>query len=95
MRLDELVRLKALEIKRLHSGHGDMQDHIIDDLLKQNGSEFRNICAHISPALYAEIDELCGNLSISKRRFVEGALIDAVKRGNAIMAEVQPFDLEG
>lgn len=47
------------------------------------------------PQLYAEIDNLCASLDISKRRFVEGALIAAVKEANAICAEVKPFELEG
>lgn len=96
MKLEELVTLKALEAKRANMGHGDVQDRIIDDVfLKQDGGPFRNLCTHISNVLFDEIDELCASLDISKRRFVEGALIDAVKRSNAIVSSVKPFDLEG
>jgi len=95
MNLDDLLRLKALEMKRLASGGGDVQDRIIDDLLKRDGGEFRNMCAHISPQLYSEIENICESLDVSKRRFVEGALIDAVKRATAIVEEVKPFELEG
>ena len=95
MNLEELVRLKALELKRLNSGGGDVIDQLVDDFMKRDGGEFRNMCAHISPALYDEIENTCKLLDISKRRFVEGALIDAVKRSNAIVSEVQPFHLEG
>lgn len=95
MNLEELVRLKALEKKRLFSGDGDIQDAMIDEFMKRDGGEFRNMCAHISLPLYDEIENTCKLLDISKRRFVEGALIDAIKRANAIVSEVQPFDLEG
>lgn len=95
MNLNELVRLKALEQKRFNQGEGDLHDALIDDLLKRDGGEFRNICAHISPQLYDEIDSLCSALDISKRRFVEAALIDAVKTSSAIVQEVKPFTLEG
>lgn len=96
MLFEELVTLKALEAKRLNHGGGDVQDQIIDSvLMKSDGGEFRNMCAHISVPLADEIDNLCGMLDISKRRFVEGALIDAVKRANGIISQVQPFDLEG
>lgn len=95
MKLSELLRLKALEAKRLANGGGDVQDALIDEFMRRDGSEFRNICAHISPHLYDEIDNLCGSLDISKRRFVEGALIAAVKEAHAICAEVKPFELEG
>lgn len=96
MLLEELVTLKALQAKRLHSGGGDVMDKLIDDvLMKSDGQEFRNVCAHISIPLADEVDNLCASLDISKRRFVEGALIDAVKRSNAIVSQVKPFDLEG
>lgn len=95
MTLEELVRLKALQAKRLHSGGGDVQDQIIDTvLMKNDGDQYRNLCAHVSIPLAEEIDGLCTSLDISKRRFIEGALIDAVKRANAIVIEVQPFELE-
>lgn len=96
MKLDELITLKALEQKRLQHGGGDVQDMLIDDfLMKSDGDKFRNLCAHIGIPLADEIDNLCESLDISKRRFIEGALIDAVKRSNAILSQVQPFDLEG
>ena len=96
MLLEELVTLKALEAKRLNHGGGDVQDRMIDTvLMKSDGAEFRNVCAHVSIPLADELDNLCAALDISKRRFVEGALIDAVKRANAIVSQVQPFDLEG
>lgn len=95
MNLDELVMLKALDLKRTNSNQGDVQDLMIDEFLKRDGGEFRNMCAHISPQLHSKIEYLCTTLDISKRRFVEGALIDAVKRANAILIEVKPFELEG
>ena len=94
MQLEELVRLKALEAKRANHGGGDIHDLLIDDFMKKDGGEFKNMCAHISLPLYDEIENMCSTLDISKRRFVEGALIDAVKRANAIVSEVKPFDLE-
>jgi hypothetical protein len=95
MNFDETLRLKALQLKQTTHGQGDLQDRLVDDLMKRDGGEFRNMCAHISPQLFEEIQGLCKTLDISQRRFVEGALIEAVKRANSIIAEVQPFELEG
>lgn len=96
MLLEELVTLKALEAKRLNHGGGDVQDRMIDTFfMKADGDAFRNVCAHVGIPLANEIDEICDSLDISKRRFIEGALIDAVKRSKAIVSQVQPFDLEG
>lgn len=94
MTFEELVTLKALKQKQLTTEGSDMSDVLIDQLLMKNeGDLFRNVCAHISIPLADELDALCNALDISKRRFVEGALIDAVKRANAIVSQVQPFDL--
>lgn len=95
MLLEELVTLKALQLKRLNDGEGDVQDRIIDDMLvKVDGQPFRNVCAHLSIPLCDEIDTICSCLDISKRRFIEGALIDALRRSQAIVTQVKPFDLE-
>lgn len=94
MTFEELVTLKALKQKQLTTEGSDLSDVLIDQILmKSDGDQFRNVCAHISIPLADELDGLCNALDISKRRFVEGALIDAVKRANAIVSQVQPFDL--
>lgn len=95
MTFEELVTLKALKRKQLNTEGGDHSEVLIDQfLMKTDGDKFRNVCAHISIPLADELDALCDSLDISKRRFVEGALIAAVKRANAIVSQVKPFDLE-
>lgn len=95
MNLKELLQLKALELKRTAEGQNDISDRLIEDILaKSPGSEYRNICAHCSVQLADEIDNICGLLGLSKRRFIEGALIEAVKLAQAAIAEVKPFELE-
>lgn len=95
MNFEELVTLKALKRKQLTTEGSDFSDQLVDDLLtKADGDTFRNVCAHLSIPLADELDALCSALDISKRRFIEGALIDAVKRANAIVSQVKPFELE-
>ena len=95
MTLEELVTLKALKRKQLTTESSDFSELMIEQILmKSDGDEYRNVCAHVSIPLADELDELCKSLDISKRRFIEGALIDAVKRSNAIISQVKPFELE-
>lgn len=95
MNLQELLTLKALELKQLGSGDSDLSDRLIEQqLMKGGGAEFRNMCAHLSVPLCDEIDSICGLLGISKRRFIEGALIEAVKMAKGTIAQVGPFELE-
>lgn len=45
----------------------------------------KNVCAKVAPQLSDKIDEVCGLLGISKRRFLEAAFIEAVQKAEAIM----------
>jgi len=95
MNSTETLRLQALKLKQLHTNGNDFSDALVDELIKQNPTEtppLRNICAFISPVLFDEIEGLCSTLSISKRRFVEMALIDLMAKANSIVEEVQPFE---
>jgi hypothetical protein len=96
MNFDELIRLKALELKQLNTEGGSLGDAILEGLLKDpaNSSQMRNICAHISPELFSQVEEYCGLLSLSKRKFVEMALVEAIDRAKSIVAEVDPFPAE-
>ena len=94
MNLDETLRLKALRAKELHQRGSDMADQLLDHLAKDAPEQLRNICAHISVPLFDEVDQLCSLLEMSKRRFVELALVDAVQKAHAILHEVQPFELK-
>lgn len=91
MNFDELIRLKALEQKQLHH-HGANFD-LVDAIVQQDPENklTRNICAHISAPLFERVESICSLFSLSKRQFVEQALIEAVKRTEAIVAEVKPF----
>ncbi len=52
--------------------------------------EFRNICALISAQLFKEVETLCTALDMSKRGFVQLALIDFVDKANKTITEVNP-----
>lgn len=93
MKFEELIRLKALHLKQLQD-HGTDMDGLVDSLVAQS-TLTRNICAHIGIPLFDEVENLCQLLDISKRRFVESALVDACQKASAIVSEVAPFALEG
>ena len=45
----------------------------------------KNVCAKVSSLISDEIDEICGVLSISKREFLEAAMVQAIQQANGIM----------
>ena len=90
MKSEETLMLQALKLKKLNSKGYDGPD-LVDQILLQNPDaakeKLRNICAFISPELFADIDSLCGLLDLSKREFVEMALIDLVAKAHAVIEQ--------
>lgn len=95
MNFDEMIRLHALKLKASH--RFDVSEVVPDGIQEQLFREAiesgvaRNICAAVSNQLFEQVEGACEMLGISKRKFVEGALIAAVDRASAIVAEVDPF----
>lgn len=94
MNFNETIQLQALKLKQSTKGNGEFGDQMIDMALKQDpalGGLTRNICAHISVQLFDRVEQCCGMLDLSKRRFVEMALSEALDRAEAIVADIDPF----
>jgi hypothetical protein len=94
MKTDEKIRLAALKLKQSFSG-GDMHEWALKNAIEQNPEEaklhFRNICATIPTTLFDKVETHCSTLSISKREFVEMALVDLIQKTNEIVNDVAPF----
>lgn len=92
MNFDETIRLQALKQKQLTTR--GMDDAIAEQILKhapEVPEQTRNICALISVKLFNDVENCCQMLDISKRRFVEMALVEALDKAAVIVDEVNPF----
>lgn len=90
----ETIQLQALKLKQSTKGNGEFGDAVIDMAIKQDptlGGLTRNICAHVSVDLFERVEQCCSMLDLSKRRFVEMALREAIERAETIVAEIDPF----
>lgn len=88
--LDALITEKSLTLMSV--GRNEViLDLIADDRIEHN-VPLKNVCAKVSPQLADEIDQICGLLDISKRRFLETAFIEAVQKARAIMEAEGVFD---
>ena len=94
MNTNDILLLKALQLKQ--SIEGDQSSDLIDHILEQNPQAtkeaMRNICAFISPQLFKQVEDICNNLSLSKRQVVEMALIDFMEKADKVIDQVNPFD---
>lgn len=81
MNLDEKIQLKVLQLKAGFGGH------LVDRMIEQAGDEIplRQMCAKVSPALYDRLEQLTNLLDMSKREFIEAAVIDACARAEDVI----------
>lgn len=95
MKSEEMLMLQALKLKKLNSKGFDGPD-LVEQLILQNPDaakeKLRNICAFISPDLFGEIDSLCNLLDLSKREFVEMALVDLVAKAHAVIQQTNAME---
>lgn len=95
MKSEEMLMLQALKLKKLNSKGFDGPD-LVEQLILQNPDatkeKLRNICAFISHDLFGEIDSLCSLLDLSKREFVEMALVDLVAKAHAVIQQTNAME---
>lgn len=92
--LNALLTRKTLD-RMAELSNQDFQDAVLDGRVPSMETELplKNVCAKLSVALSDEIDEKCVFLNISKRRFIEAAIIDALQQAETIMEEEGVWDL--
>lgn len=88
--LDSLVTEKALALVHLRR-NSDMLD-LIDSGRLEGEIEIKNVCCKMSAEISDEIDEIVGILKISKRRFLEAAILDALDAARDIMEKEGVWD---
>jgi hypothetical protein len=85
----QYIQHKALSFKFL-----DGNDKLLDKIIEEENSPliFKNVCAKLPEQLVDRLDGTCGMLQLSKRKFVELAIIEALDRCDAIIQEIDPFE---
>lgn len=94
MNFKQLIQLKSLETVRSLTGSGE----IVDAMLKQSGEsmeksgQMRNVCALITNDLFNELESFTNFIGVSKRQFIESAIIKSLEDAKEIAKEVGLFD---
>jgi butyrate kinase len=80
--VDALITEKSLSYVSQSDG-----GQLLDMLLRNapEDSQVKNVCAKLSVELSDKVDAVVDLLGISKRRFLEAAIIDAVDKAHQIM----------
>ena len=91
--LTELLTYRALHFKLSSVTGGDLLlERAIEDEATANDLRLKNVCAKLSVQLSDRIDNTVNILDISKRRFIEAAIIAALYEADRVMEEVNIFE---
>jgi predicted transcriptional regulator len=92
--LTELLMYRALHFKQ---GGMSGSDAIIEHFVEKDGDvidklQLKNVCAKVSQQLADRLDNMCNVLDLSKRRFIESAIINALDEADRVCAEINMFE---
>jgi hypothetical protein len=88
-RLDEILTYRALAFKHVHLA---TNSSMIDAATSEGSTQTKNVCAHLSLPLVDRLESALGFLDMSKRAFIESAIIDALDRFDVIADQHRIFD---
>lgn len=83
--LDEILLARALTFKHGPSMNAKFIDAAIESGEVKNVT--KNVCAHLAIPLVDRLENALSVLDMTKREFIETAILDALDRYDAIMAE--------
>lgn len=89
---DQYIQYKALDFKFSGTSFPDsFMDAVLED--PDNKVPIKNVCAKLHVELSNKLDDTVNKLDMSKRKFIELALIQAIGRAEQIMDEVDMTEL--
>lgn len=91
MNFDDLIRFKALNFRYSFENQG-LIDMLAEGKMEHN-VPMKNVCAMITQQLFDELSDVCSLLDISKRAFIEAALIEGLKKARQLMEQEGVEDL--
>lgn len=86
----EVILGKALAFKHQGTDTADAVINYVSDDMDES-VQLKNVCAKLTPQLVNDIENVCGILDISKRRFIELAVIDLLANYQEIAGEYDIF----
>jgi hypothetical protein len=95
MKFDQYIQYRALNMKAHIEGQAYNSQHLdslMEKELAQAAAHVKTVCAPISIQLFERMNHTLGLLDISKRTFIEAAIIQALDQADVIMSQVDIFE---
>jgi hypothetical protein len=90
MKFDQYIQYRSLHMKARFEGEAFNSEFA--DQAMAGSPLVKTVCAPISIELFDRLTETLGLLDISKRTFIEAAIIEALDKADIIMGEVDIFE---
>lgn len=87
----EFLQYRALDFKYSQQNL-ELTEHLLNRAEGADLIPLRNVCAKLSVELAEDIDGVCSTLGISKRLFIQNALIEACAQAKQALAEVNAYE---
>ena len=78
MPLDDFLKLKAITLREQL-----VNPRLVDEAIRQTPDKVRNLQAAVSVELFDAVEDVCQKLDMSKREFIEAAVVDAVNKAES------------
>lgn len=94
MNFNQYIQYRALSFKAAVDGesmNSEAAERLVEKTIK-NSPDIKTVCTPIHIELFNRLEETLSPLNISKRAFIQMAIIEALDRADAIVAEVNVFE---
>lgn len=94
MNFDQFIQFRALKAKAHVEGqafNAEFSEGLIEKAAASS-ADFKTVCAPISIQLFDRLTETLGLLDMSKRAFIEAAIVEALNKADDIIKHVDIFE---
>ncbi|BCL77453.1 hypothetical protein JHS3_31890 (plasmid) [Jeongeupia sp. HS-3] len=95
MNFDQVMQYRALRFKASIEGQhfsNIENDRLLEAAGKEPNDFVKTVCSPISIELFERMNDVLGLLDMTKREFIQAALISALDRADEIIREVNPWE---
>jgi hypothetical protein len=95
MKFNQYIQFRALSAKAQIQGNAfnsDFTEGLIERAAAASPAEFKTVCAPISLPLFDRLTSTLMVLDISKRAFIEAAIVEALNQADVIIDQVDIYE---
>lgn len=95
MNFTQFVQFRALSAKAHIEGqafNSEFTESLIEKAAATSPADFKTVCTPLSIPLFDRLSNTLSILDISKRKFIEAAIVEALNKADEIMSQVDVFE---